>query len=682
MGDSPQFTGINAYAESYFRNSLYNNQLFNSTSMTSTKVSHFSPRSIAEIHFATPFVYLPLKGASESLGIMPDVEVQTVDGGIGFYTVMNTSTTTSTSYSYHYDDSKPDYGYVPQALIDWMARDPDYASRYPYIASCYPGGPSIKPDRYTVIDGQCTVEPAPLADAQTAVPDLTIATHVTVSSAGCFHPGACPTPAPAATPKVAAAAHTGPPVTSEEASVISPTPEKSQNQQTAVTNSPTTAPGLGGIIASALGGNPFPPPPSAPSSNAPAPEVPSLNTPEPAPDIPSPNVPLPSLPTSNRPISSTPPPILSTTNLEGEQNPPSSYAISLAPSASVIVINGVTSSVPSAGSDTGNVAGSPIISVGSQSITLNSASQLVVAGQTLIPGAPAISIEGTPVSLDSSANAVVVGSSTIALPSAVSAPAITIGSQPVILNSASQYVVAGATLTPGGPAIDIQGTPVSLAPSASAVVVAGSTILLSPTSASLPTLIIGSHTFTANSASAYVIGGQTLVPDQPAINVPGSAIGLLTTPPSFTVGGQIITPNPTAFTVAGTTVSAGGPGVTVSGTLVSLGPSGTLVIGTSTTVLADGASSSIFTVGGQTFTANPTAFPIAGTTLSAGGPGVTIAGTPVSLAPAGNLIVGNRTTALAQTSSRVQSFTGAAGRKGAGIAAGGLVGACAVMLVL
>ncbi len=679
VGDRPRFSGINAYAESYFGSSLYNSQLFNSTSMTSTKMTHISPRSIAEIHFATPFVYLPLKGASESLGIMPDVFFSTFDGTLAVYTQVNTTISISTRHPYNRDNSEPDYGYVPQALIDWMARDADYVSRYPYIASCYPGGPSIKPDNIQVVNGQCEFfEVSP--EAATVVPDLTIATHVTVSSAGCFHPGACPTPAPAATPKVATAAHTGLPVASEEASVVSPTPEKSQYQQTAVTNPPTPAPGLGGIIASALGGNPFAPPPSAPSSNALASEVPSLNTP-----LPSPNVPTPNLPTSNVPISNAPPQIPSTTNLEGGQNPLSSYAISLALSASVVVINGVTSSVPPAGSDTGNVAGGPIITVGSQSITLNSASQLVVAGQTLTPGAPAISIKGTAVSLDSSANSVVVAGSTIALPSAVSAPAITIASQPITLNSASQYVVAGETLTPGGPAIDIQGTPVSLAPSASAVVVAGSTILLSPTSASLPTLIIGSQTFTANSASAYIIGGQTLVPGQPAINVPGSAIGLLTTPspsspPLYTVGGQTFTPNPTAFAIAGTTVSAGGPGVTVSGTLVSLGPSGTLVIGTSTIVLANGASSPIFTVGGQTFTANPTAFAIASTTLSAGGPGVTIAGTPVSLAPAGNLIVGNRTTTLAQTSSKVLSFTGAAGRKGAGV--GGLVGACAVMLVL
>ena len=33
-----------------------------------------------------------------------------------------------------------DYGYIPQELIDWMVKDPNYAAQYPGLESCLPGG--------------------------------------------------------------------------------------------------------------------------------------------------------------------------------------------------------------------------------------------------------------------------------------------------------------------------------------------------------------------------------------------------------------------------------------------------------------------------------------------------------------------------------------------------------------
>ena len=681
------------------------------------------PHSFAEIHFPTPFIYLPLEGAHESLSSFPDIEVLTQEGTVYLQSAIDTPTTAVMGY----DNSDGDYGYVPQDLIDWMAKIPKYLSQYPYLASCYPGGPSIKPDNYN--PGECTGTVVSPVDA-VAVSDLTTSTQVSVSSVGCFHPGACPTPAPAATPTTAVPSNTALPFSSQEAPGARPAPEQSQKQQAAVISSPTTAPGIGSMIANALGGLPFGPSPSAlspkgPSPNAPSPNAPASSAIAASLNIPSPHVTIPSTPY-------TPPQNAPAANPESERNPPSRYAISLAPSASAIVINGVTMSFPTAEPDSGNVE-SPIFTVGSQSVTLNSASQLVVEGQTLVPGAPAITIQGTPVSLGPSGNAIVVAGNTVPLPPLVSVPAVSVSvaSQPIILNSLSQYVVAGKTLTPGASPINIEGTPVSLAPSASAVVIAGSTIALPvgvngpvitvgdqpvtansasqyifgsktlipggpaitvsgttislapsgtqaviddrtirliPASPSLPSLVLGSHTFTANTASAYVIGGQTLAPGQPGINIPGSAIGSLTSPPepsqpSSTAGDQVFTPRPIAFSIAGTTLSAGGPGVTISGTPVSLGPSGSLVIGASTTILPSGASPPVLTVGGQVFTPSPIAFSIAGTTVSAGGPGVTIAGTPVSLGPSPGLVVGNSTTQLSPTSPAGPYFEGRASRR-------------------
>ena len=717
-----QFTGINAYAESYFGTSN-NSQISNSTIVASGNLSIRSPYSVADIHFPTPFIYQPLEGATESLLSFPDITLFTTEGTVYFQSDVELPATAVLGY----DNSDGDYGYVPQGLIDWMAKNPNYLSQYPYLASCYPGGPFIKPDSYHAVDGVCTASVVSPVAAE-AVSDLTTSTQVSVSSAGCFHPGACPTPAPAASPTPAVPAATALPLSSQEAPGAPPAPEESQKQQAAVTSSRTTAPGIGGIVVSALGGLPFGPSPSVLSSKGSSPKAPSPNPPAPPSAIaaslntPSPQIPLPSTPYP-------PPQNAPAANPESGQNPPPGYAISLAPSASVIVINGVTMSFPTAKSEGGNVVESPIVTVGSQSVTFNSASQLVVAGQTLTPGAPAITIQGTPVFLDSSSNAIVVAGKTLSLSPPVNAPAVSfsVASQPLSLNSLSQYVVAGNILTPGAPPINIQGTPVSLAPSASAVVVAGSTIALPagvngpvisignqpvtensasqfifgsktlipggpaitvsgktislapsgtqaviddstirliPASSPLPSLVLGSHTFTANSASAYVIGGQTLVPGQPGINIPGTAIGMLTLPPepsqpSSTAGDQAFTPHPIAFSVAGTTLSAGGPGVTILGRPVSLRPSGSLVIGTSTTVLPSGASPPIFTAGGQVFTPSPIAVSIAGTTVSAGGQGVIISGTPVSLGPSGSLIIGTSVTELYPTAFTVggQVFT-------------------------
>ena len=718
VAPSAQFSGINEYAESYFSgdyDEFYFNQTLirqlNRTYYYGDDGEHGSPDdgdsivdNVAEIHFSTPFVFLPVEGATAKLGPEPILSVQTISGGVRVLPITPPIDLTPSTASVDTDDV--DYGYVPQTLIDWMAANPNYKAQYPGLASCHPGGPSIKPDRVIAESGECRSSSAAAALAS-AVPDLTTSSQVTVTSAGCFRPGACQVAAPAASPKQAAPAVTAAP----ENQGPSPSP-----QQGPVPDAPATSPRLGGIIASALGGAPAGASPKAPSPSG-------ENEQNPAPGVPA-NAPAGALPTT-----------------------PSSFAISLGPSGSVIVVNGVTSTLPVAGSSPGLSPGQGAdkpIPVGSQSITQNSASQFVEGGQTLTPGAPAISIQGTSVSLGPSASQVIVADSTIALtpgnaPALAPTPAIAAGGQAVSQNSASQFVAAGQTVTPGAPAISVQGTPVSLGPSGSAVVVAGSTvplpgpanaplftlgaqpvtansasqfvvgsqtvvpgapaitisgtpvslgtsgsqaivgsstIILSPTPLAPAPLVIGSQTFTANSDSAYVMGDHTLVPGQPGINVPGSVIGPITPTPNapptpITVGGQVFTPNPTGFSIAGTTISANGPGASISGTPINLGPSGSLVVGTSSTVLSSPATAPPLTVGGQAFTPNPTEFSIAGTTISAGGAGVTISGTPVSLGPSGSLAIGTSTTVIptpgatssGNSSTGAAPFTGSASRK-------------------
>lgn len=85
--------------------------------------------------------------------------------------------------------------------------------------------------------------------------------------------------------------------------------------------------------------------------------------------------------------------------------------------------------------------------------------------------------------LDTFANAIIVnGISTSSLPTQQTTPSlpptITLAGATAALSSAFEHVVEGQTLTPGGPAITVSGTRISLASDAAAVVVGSSTSFL------------------------------------------------------------------------------------------------------------------------------------------------------------------------------------------------------------
>jgi len=120
----------------------------------------------------------------------------------------------------------------------------------------------------------------------------------------------------------------------------------------------------------------------------------------------------------------------------------SGSTFSLAPSASAIIINGITSAL---------------------FVTPN-------------PIAPVLTINSTPISLAPSATALIVGTQTQNLPPG-SAPVLTLGSQTPTASTASAQasIAGGQTLVPGGAAATINGVDVSLAPSGTAGVVGGMT---------------------------------------------------------------------------------------------------------------------------------------------------------------------------------------------------------------
>ncbi|MCJ1366226.1 hypothetical protein MMC16_005352 [Acarospora aff. strigata] len=177
-------------------------------------------------------------------------------------------------------------------------------------------------------------------------------------------------------------------------------------------------------------------------------------------------------------------------------------------------------------------------SPGGQTFT-NNITGVALAGTSVFEGKPGITISSTPVSFGVSG--LVIGTSTfqrsnIERPDAELLNLFTVGGHALKANPTG-FLIAGATLSPGGAAVTISGTPVSLGASG---------------------LVIGTSTFHL--------------------------------PDIFTVGTQAFTANPAGFSVAGTTLSPGGAAVTISGTPISLMPSGNLVIGSDTITMASSHS--------------------------------------------------------------------------------------------
>ena len=334
-----------------------------------------------------------------------------------------------------------------------------------------------------------------------------------------------------------------------------------------------------------------------------------------------------------------------------------SLTISIAPAASALVVNGVTSTLSS---------GDRIITVGSQLITPNAASVYVIAGQSVTPGGSAIVVG------ESEQNNAVITNADVS-------PAVyTVGGQTFTPNPTA-FSIQDTIISAGGPGVTIAGTPVLL--ETSGILKIGTSI------ASVVNVEVA---VSETSPEAYTVGGQVFTPNQIAFPVDGTTIsaggpgatisgtpvilepsGILKigtsiasidnvaiaastgAPAVYTVGGQLFTPNPTEFAIGSITISAGGPGIMISRTPIILEPSGLLEIGSSTVLISNAAitattgAPAVYTVGGQVFTPNPTEFAIGNTTISAGGPGVTISGTPITLESSGTLEIGTSTVPLA-----------------------------------
>lgn len=242
----------------------------------------------------------------------------------------------------------------------------------------------------------------------------------------------------------------------------------------------------------------------------------------------------------------------------------SGNTISLPTAAGVVVVNGATRSLsPSPTPPTADAM--RVLTVGGQMLTADAGGSYKVSGQVLTPGGTIV-VAGTTYGLAPSGSALFVDGTIFAQAAPTTKPALVLNGQSyaaMTSDSATGYVLGpGTTLLPGGPAITVSGTVLSLPTAGTAA----------------PHVLINGVTssFAVDSASP-------------------------TAPPVLTMGTRTYTPvvsgSTTYYSIApGVTLTPGGV-VTIDGTRVSLGPEGTVaVVGTSTATLVP-ASSTASTTG-------------------------------------------------------------------------------------
>ncbi|KAL8737063.1 MAG: hypothetical protein Q9181_002060 [Wetmoreana brouardii] len=110
-------------------------------------------------------------------------------------------------------------------------------------------------------------------------------------------------------------------------------------------------------------------------------------------------------------------------------------------------------------------------------LTQGPSSELVIGTHTVTPGAPAITNSGVSVSLTTSGTAIVVGESTLLVPGnlAASPPVLELNGHSFTEASGSEFIIGSQTLVPGGSAITVNETLLSLAPAATALQIGSST---------------------------------------------------------------------------------------------------------------------------------------------------------------------------------------------------------------
>ncbi|KAJ4983464.1 hypothetical protein SVAN01_11027 [Stagonosporopsis vannaccii] len=324
--------------------------------------------------------------------------------------------------------------------------------------------------------------------------------------------------------------------------------------------------------------------------------------------------------------------------------------VSLAPSATALVVGGTTSDLPQVVNQKPLEVTPPVLTIGSSTFVPNAATQFFLGpGQTLIPGGTAI-MDGVTVSLDLSAAFVVVGSSTQVLPPLNSAPEQVVNLRPELVLGGSTFTALTTSKNTHGSSRNNQGDPTKppqqqdessqhgQGGEGPIFVISGQTLIPGGT----PITVSGSTLSLAPSGSFLVVDGSTTTLATPA----GVAVAHVT-PPPLTIGNGVFRPLPGAGTTyqIGTALLTPGGSVVVAGTTIFLAAGATaLVVNGVTTALSPRAqpivtNPPVLTIGSHTYTAlSETAFMIGGQTLTPGGT-ITVDGTTIILSPGATELV-------------------------------------------
>lgn len=523
-----------------------------------------------------------------------------------------------------------DFGYVPQALVNFITQQPSITSRFPSGASFLPGGPSIleRPP------GRCLREAHP---AQlNPVPDMTVHGESTIINAGCFHPGACirqdlaavtttpippveseRTPSPSAT--LAGA------IATETAFIFSTPPSKFK--ENVPTLSSVAAPAkLGNLIASAFG--------------LPFKQTNDENSVHPL--------------TTAKSSTIEPP-------AHGTQSQMVGGETILPDSSDIVIISGKTDSVaPSAARVTTITDASgfsayetplpflpSIVKVGLQELSANEASGTDLDGPSLSPsanGASALLVNGKIISFQG-AKPIITSRSTYSLAphaTALIANSVTRTISGLPETRASLFFVDAKPPFPGANPITVSGTAYSLSPGATAlavndvqlipgaepIVVSGVTYSLAPKATALMVdgqtrILLSGIEDDGTNPAAYAVDGTPLVPGAEPVIVSGTTYSL--------------TPEAIALAVNGVPLIPGAKPVVASGITYSLAPKATaLSINGETRILSSGAQDGT----------NPAAYAVNGKPLVPGAKAITVSGTTYSLAPKATALMVNNNTLI------------------------------------
>ena len=247
---------------------------------------------------------------------------------------------------------------------------------------------------------------------------------------------------------------------------------------------------------------------------------------------------------------------------------------------------------------------------------------------------------------------IVLGTITHAL--ATSTPVL-IGGQSVV-KAANGGVVIGTSTYPPGSQAQVYDKAISVGVDS---VVVGGTSYAIPTPGTPDTILIDKSPISRGPDGGAIIEGETIgVGTQTSINghtisVGASAVVLDSTSYALpsSVGAILQSshtqPNSPVTLVNGAVLTAGGNAATISGTTYAIpsDDSGLVVNGQTVPFPTETTIQSVYTVGGQTFTAVPTGFAISGQSVALGGTAATLNGTVVSLGPSG-VQIGSKTMPL------------------------------------